>query len=114
HPLHVKVKPGRTRRSDLSLRSAAGIHADVRPRKRKVKVDITVTERGTGVPATGAVRLSTSLFSTELPLVRGRTTITLLGSTGESDGAPEIGSTLEVDYLGDKHSAPASTTAHLR
>lgn len=108
----LTVKDGRVRRrADVQLISAAAAEVDVRVRKKKVRITIEVTERGTGVAATGTVRLTTKVLATELALVKGRTSITLLGSATSSPALPEG---LEVDYLGDDHVAPASVSAPLR
>lgn len=108
----LTVKDGRVRRrADVRLISAAAAQVDVRARKKKVRVTIEVTERGTGVAATGTVRLTTKALATELALVKGRARITLLGSATSS---PTLPKRLEVDYLGDDHVAPASVSATLR
>ncbi len=55
--------------------------------------------------------MSTKRFSTELPLTKGRTALTLIGS---ADGSPRLSKKVTVDYLGTKHVQPASTTVRLR
>lgn len=108
----LEVKEGRTRRNiDITVASTPAIDVEVDVRRKKAVVGIRVTERGTGVRAGGSVRISTKRFGTELPLTKGRTAITLLGS---ADGSPRLSKKVKVDYLGTKHVLPASTTARLR
>jgi hypothetical protein len=57
------------------------------------------------------VRISTKLFSTELALTNGRTTITLFGSAKSS---PALSKKVGIDYLGTKHTQPGSASAKLR
>ena len=108
----LEVKEGRTRRSvDITLASSAAVDLDVEVRRKKAIVGIRVTERATGVRAGGSVRVTTKRFGVELPLTKGRTTLTLLGS---ADGSPRLGKKVKVDYLGTKHVQPGSASATLR
>jgi hypothetical protein len=108
----LRVKEGRTRRNtDITLASTAEVKVDVDIRRTKAVVGIRVTERGTGIRAKGSVRVSTKRFGTELPLTKGRTALTLLGSAG---GSPTLGKKVTVDYLGTKHVLPGSTSVRLR
>lgn len=108
----LQVKPGRTRRRvDVVLMSTAAIDVDVEGRAKKAVVRIVVTDRGTGLPATGTVRVSTKQFSTDLPLAKGRAGITVLGT---ADGSPRLSKKITVDYRGTKHTQPSSTTTRLR
>ena len=108
----IKVKEGKTRRkAGVTLVSAAAIDLDVDVRKKKAVVEITVTDRATGTPAEGSVRVSTKLFGTELPLTNGRTAITLIGS---AKGSPALSKKVTVDYSGSKHTHPESAKARLR
>ena len=108
----LEVRAGRTRRNiDITLPSAAAVDLDVEVRSKKAIVGIRVTERATGVRATGSVRVSTKRFSAELPLTKGRTAITLFGS---ADGSPRLSSKVKVNFLGTKHVLPGSASARLR
>ncbi|KAA1395581.1 carboxypeptidase-like regulatory domain-containing protein [Aeromicrobium ginsengisoli] len=108
----IEVKEGRTRRNiDITLASAAAVDLDVEVRRKKAIVGIRVTERATGVRANGSVRVTTKQFGVELPLAKGRTAITLLGS---ADGSPRLSKKVRVDYLGTKHVQPGSASATLR
>jgi hypothetical protein len=108
----LKVKQGKTRRkAQIRLVSAGGIDADVDLHKKEARVRLRVTEHGTGVPATGVMRITTKHFRTDLPLVDGRTAITLLGSKGDKPALPKK---VEAEYLGDRHTAPVSLTISLR
>ena len=108
----LEVKEGRTRRNiDITLASAAAVDLHVDVRRKKAIVGIRVTERATGVRANGSVRVTTSRFGVELPLAKGRTALTLLGS---ADGSPRLGKKVKVDYLGTKHVQPGSASAKLR
>lgn len=108
----IEVKEGRTRRNiDITLASAAAVDLDVEVRRKKAIVGIRVTERATGVRANGSVRVTTKLFGVELPLTKGRTAVTLLGS---AEGSPRLSRKVKVDYLGTKHVQPASASARLR
>jgi hypothetical protein len=108
----LQVKEGRTRRNvDITVASSATIDVEIEVRRKKAVVGIRVTERATGVRAGGSVRISTKRFGAELPLTKGRTAITLLGS---ADGSPRLSKKVKVDYLGTKHVRPASTSAKLR
>jgi hypothetical protein len=95
------VRDRRTRRNtDVTLTSAAAIDVQVRSRRTKIVVTIRVTDRSTGSPAPGFVRLLTKLFDAELPLSKGTVRITL-------HGGPEfrrtLGKNLQVRYLGSDH-----------
>jgi hypothetical protein len=108
----LRVKEGRTRRgADITLASIAAVKVDVDIRRTKAVVGIRVTERATGIRAKGSVRVSTKRFSAELPLTKGRTTVTLLGSP---DGFPKLSKKVRIDYLGAKHVLPGSASAKLR
>jgi hypothetical protein len=108
----LSVKEGRTRRNvDVTLASTAAVDLEVEVRSKKAIVGIRVTERATGIRARGAVRVSTKRFSTELPLTKGRTAITLVGSV---DGSPRLSKKVTVDYLGTKHVQPGSAAIRLR
>jgi len=108
----LEVKEGRTRRHvDITLASAAAVDLDVEVRRKKAIVGIRVTERATGVRANGSVRVTTKRFGVELPLTKGRTSLTLLGS---ADGSPRLGKKVKVSYLGTKHVQPGSASAPLR
>lgn len=108
----IKVKPGKTRRKvGVTLVSAATIDLDVDLRKKKAVVEVVVIDRATGTPAEGSVRVSTKLFSAELPLSNGRTTVTLFGS---AKGSPARGKKVTIDYSGSAHTRPESATAKLR
>lgn len=108
----IKVKEGKThRKAHVTLMSAAAIDLDVDVRKKKAVVEITVTDRATGTPAEGSVRVSTKLFGTELPLTNGRTAITLIGS---AKGSPALSKKVTVDYSGSEHTRGASAKAKLR
>jgi hypothetical protein len=108
----LKVKQGKTRRkAGVTLVSAAEIGLDVDIRKKKAIVWVTVTDRATGTPAEGSVRVSTKLFSTELPLTRGQAPITLFGS---AKSTPALSKKVRVDYSGSQHTRPESATAKLR
>jgi hypothetical protein len=111
-PDAIKVKEGKTRRkAHVTLMSAAAIDLDVDVRKKKAVVEITVTDRATGTPAEGSVRVSTKLFGTELPLTNGRTAITLIGS---AKGSPALSKKVTVDYSGSEHTRGGSAKAKLR
>ncbi len=100
----IKVKEGKTRRkAGVTLVSAAAIDLDVDVRKKKAVVAITVTDRATGAPAEGSVRVSTKLFGTELPLTNGRTAITLLGS---AKGSPTLSKKVIGRLLGQQAHPP--------
>ena len=108
----LRVKEGRTRRgADITMSSIAAVMVDVETRRTEAVVGIRVTERGTGIRAKGSVRVSTKRFSAELPLTKGRTSLTLFGS---ADGSPKLSKKVTVDYLGAKHVLPGSTSARLR
>lgn len=109
----IKVKEGKTRRkADVALTSAAAIDVDVDIRKKKVIVVIRVTDRATGTPASGSIRLSTKLFDTELPLSKGTASITLHGS---ADGLKRsMLKKLHIAYLGSKHTSAGTRTVKLR
>lgn len=108
----LRVKEGRTRRGvDITLASNAEVKVDVDIRRTKAVLSIRVVEQATGVRAKGSVRVTTKRFSAELPLTRGRTTVSLLGS---SDGSPKLSKKVTVDYLGTKHVLPGSASARLR
>jgi hypothetical protein len=107
----LQVKEGRTRRNiDITVASTAAIELAVEVRRKKAVVGIRVTERATGVRAGGSVRISTKLFSTELPLTKGHAAITLFGS---ADGSPRLSKKVKVDYVGTKHVQSASASARL-
>ncbi|MEJ7634914.1 carboxypeptidase regulatory-like domain-containing protein [Aeromicrobium sp.] len=108
----LKVKDGRTRRkADVTLVAIAEVDLDVDLRKKKAIVHIAVTDRATGTPAEGSVRVSTKLFSTQLALNEGRATITLFGS---AKGSPALTKKVDVTYLGSKHTRAAASSAKLR
>lgn len=108
----IRVKEGRTRRRvDVVLSSAAAIDLDVDVRSKKAVIRIAVTDRASGRPAGGSVRVSTKQFSAKLPLTRGRTAVTLYGS---ADGSPRLSKKVTVDYRGTKHTQRSSATAKLR
>lgn len=108
----LRVKEGRTRRGvDITLASNAEVKLDVDIRRTKAVLSIRVVEQATGVRAKGSVRVTTKRFSAELPLTRGRTTVSLLGS---ADGSPKLSKKVTVDYLGTKHVLPGSASARLR
>jgi hypothetical protein len=107
----LEVKEGRTRRNiDITLASTAAVDLEVDVRTKKAIVGIRVTERATGIHAGGAVRISTKRFSTELPLTKGLTTITLFGS---AEGSPRLSKKVKVNYLGTKHVQPGSAFVRL-
>lgn len=108
----IKVKQGKTRRKiGVTLVSAAKIDFNVDLRKKKAVVEVKVTDRATGTPAEGSVKVSTKLFSAELPLTEGRTALTLVGTV---DGYPRLSKKVKVDYSGSTHTRPESATAKLR
>jgi hypothetical protein len=108
----LRVKEGRTKRgADIVVASTARVEVEVDIRRTKAVVGIRVTERSTGVRAGGSVRVSTKRFSTELPLTKGRTALSLVGS---ADGSPRLSKKVTIDYLGTKHVQPASTSVRLR
>ena len=108
----LRVKEGRTKRgADIVLASTAAVKVEVDIRRTKAVVGIRVTERSTGVRAKGSVRVSTKRFSTELPLTKGHTALSLVGS---ADGSPRLSKNVTIDYLGTKHVLPASTSIRLR
>lgn len=108
----LRVKEGRTKRgADIVLASTAGVEVEVDIRRTKAVVGIRVTERSTGVRAKGSVRVSTKRFSTELPLTKGHTALSIVGS---ADGSPRLSKKVTIDYLGTKHVQPASTSVRLR
>lgn len=108
----LRVKEGRTTRgTDIVLASAAAVEVEVDIRRTKAVVGIRVTERSTGVRAKGAVRVSTKRFSTELPLTKGRTSLSIVGS---ADGSPRLSKKVTIDYLGTKHVLPATESVRLR
>ena len=108
----IKVRDGKTRRkAGVTLISAAAIDLEVDVRKKRAILAITVTDRATGTPAEGSVRVSTKQFGTELPLTKGRTAITLFGS---AKGSPALSKKVTVDYTGSKHTRPESAKAKLR
>lgn len=101
---------------DAALPGRVVIDADVDVRRKKVVVDIAITDRTSGLPGHGSVVLSTEHFSTELPLVKGRATITLFGSTRDWDPGAigRLGKRLRVDYVGTRHTASQSRSIRLR
>jgi hypothetical protein len=108
----LRVKEGRTKRgADIVLSSTAAVKVDVDIRRTKAVVGVRVTERATGIRAKGSVRVTTKRFSVELPLTKGRTAVTLLGS---ADGSPRLSKKVTVDYLGTRHVLPGSAAARLR
>ena len=108
----LRVKEGRTKRgADVTLASTASVKVEVDIRRTKAVVGIRVTERSTGVRAKGSVRVSTKRFSTELPLTKGRTALSIVGS---ADGSPRLSKKVTIDYLGTKHVQPASASIRLR
>lgn len=108
----VSVRMQKTRRKvRIVLRSAARIDTEVKRSKKKVTVAVQVTDRATGAPAAGAVRLSTSEFGVKLPLDDGRTTITLYGDTRGSRRT--VARRLRVEYLGSRHTRDEAGSAKL-
>lgn len=109
----LTVRSDRTRRNiDVVLRSKAEIDVDVTVTKKKAAVVVTVTHRATGAPATGTVELSTRDIDAAIPLVNGEAAMTLTGRT--SGKKRTIGRKLQIDYLGDHQTRPASVKVRLR
>jgi hypothetical protein len=103
---------------DVTLIGRAAIGAEVDVRRKKVVIDVEVIDRTTGEAGVGSVVISTDEFRTRLPLVEGRTTITLFGTTDE-DGADDsglhrLGRRVRLEYPGSKHNGPVNRTIWLR
>ncbi len=108
----IKVKQAKTRRNaGVTLVAASVVSLAVEIRKKKAVVEVTVTERATGIRAKGSVRVTTKRFAAELPLSKGRTAVTLIGS---ADGSPKLPKKVTVDYRGTRHVLPGSATVRLR
>ncbi|VXC45523.1 carboxypeptidase-like regulatory domain-containing protein [Aeromicrobium sp. 9AM] len=108
----IKVKHAKTRRNaGVTLVAASVVSLAVEMRKKKAVVEVTVTERATGIRAKGSVRVTTKRFAAELPLSKGRTAVTLIGS---ADGSPKLAKKIKVDYRGTRHVLPGSATVRLR
>lgn len=107
----IKVKQAKTRRNaGVTLVAASVVSLAVEVRKKKAVVEVTVTERATGIRAKGSVRVATKRFAAELPLSKGRTVVTLIGS---ADGSPRLAKKVKVDYRGTRHVLPGSATVKL-
>lgn len=108
----LRVKPGRTRRrADVVLASTASIDLDIELKAQKAVLRIVVTDRGTGLPATGSVRVRTKQVSTELPLIKGRARLSVLGP---ADGSDRRAKKVTVDYRGTRHTQRGSASGRLR
>lgn len=99
------------RKAKLNLVAAADIAVSVDARKKSAQLGIHVTERGTGVPATGRISVTSKLIGVELPLSEGRVDVTLFGAP---DGSTRVPKKVDIDYLGDAHTAAASRSTKLR
>lgn len=103
----VDVKSEGTRRNaDVVLRSKATLDVDVTVTKKKTALEVVVTHRATGAPATGIVELSAKDISVTIPLVDGRAAIALARRSS--------GGKARIDYLGDHQTRPASIKVRLR
>jgi hypothetical protein len=108
----IKVKHAKTRRNaGVTLVAASVVSLAVEIRKKKAVVEVTVTERATGIRAKGSVRVTTKRFAAELPLSKGRAAVTLIGS---ADGSPKLPKKVTVDFRGTRHVLPGSATVRLR
>lgn len=100
---------------DLAMRSAVSLDAEVEVKRRKTEVEVVVTDNATGLPATGSVQVTTDLFSAVLPLVKGRASVTLIGSATEwGAGVPRLPKRARLEFRGGKHSAAVTRTVKLR
>jgi hypothetical protein len=103
----VTVKPEGTRRNtDVVLRSKATLDVDVTVTRKRAALEVVVTHRATGAPATGIVELSARDISITIPLVDGRAAIALARHS--------TGGKARIDYLGDHQTRPASVKVRLR
>lgn len=108
----LKVKDNSTRRkADLRLIAAADIAVKVDRHKKSTQLGIRVTERGTGVAATGRISVANKLIGVELPLNEGRAHVTLFGP---QDGSAQPPKKVDITYRGDKHTAASSQSTKLR
>ena len=99
----------------VTLTGRVAIDADVDVRRKKIRVEVDVIDRTTGLPGEGSVTVSTDLFSTRLPLTEGRANITVFTLPGERD-APDRKKVrrLRIEYPGSRHTGPATRTIRLR
>ncbi len=99
----------------VTLTGRVAIDADVDVRRKKIRVEVDVIDRTTGLPGEGSVTVSTDLFSTRLPLTEGRANITVFTLPGERD-APDSKKVrrLRIEYPGSRHTGPATRTIRLR
>lgn len=108
----IKLKDGSTRRkANIRLTANADLDVKVDRRKKSTHLGIRVTDRGTGIAASGRVNVSNKLFGVELPLHDGKADVTLFGST---DGSTKPPKKVDIAYQGDKHTAPTSQSTKLR
>lgn len=108
----IKLKDNSTRRkAHLRLTAAADLAVKVERGKKSTHLDLRVTDRGTGIAASGRVNVSNKLFGVELALHEGRANVTLFGSP---DGSTQPPKKIDIAYQGDKHTAATSQSTKLR
>ncbi|MGB9013260.1 MAG: carboxypeptidase regulatory-like domain-containing protein [Aeromicrobium sp.] len=99
---------------DVTLTGRVAIDAEIAVKRRKVRVEVEVIDRSTGLPGEGTVTISTDQFSTQLPLTDGRATVTLLTAREDQDGSHRDGRRLRIAYPGSRHIGPATRTIRVR
>lgn len=107
----IKLSDKKQRREvELQLVAAADIAVEIVDQDGTATLGISVTDRGTGMPASGVVHVATKLIGAELPLTHGRVTVSLHASSPST----KVPRKIAIDYRGDEHTAPARDAATLR